>query len=67
MLAKFDDCFLLTLRIGPYLFHIEKFNIHFKTTEKMIGLLLVFEKMAIYFHGEVQAQRKSRHFLMRAS
>ena len=32
----------------------------------MIGLLLVFEKMAIYFHGEVQPHRKSRHFLMRA-
>ena len=33
----FDDCFLLTLRIGPYLFHIEIFIIQFKTTEKMIG------------------------------
>ena len=31
----------------------------------MIGhrlTVLVFEKMAIYLHGEVQPQRKSRHF-----
>ena len=26
-----------TLRIGPYLFYIEKFTTQFKTTEKMIG------------------------------
>jgi len=26
-----------TLRIGPYLFYIEKFTIQFNTTEKMIG------------------------------
>ena len=28
--------------------------------------MLVFEKMTIYLIGEVQPQRKSRHFLMRA-
>ena len=33
----------------------------------MIGhRTLVLEKMAIYFHGEVQPQGKSRQFLMRA-
>ena len=29
--------FCSTLRIGPYLFYIEKFTTQFKTTEKMIG------------------------------
>ena len=29
--------FCSTLRIGPYLFYIEKFATQFKTTEKMIG------------------------------
>ena len=29
--------FSSTLRIGPYLFYIEKFTTQFKTTEKMIG------------------------------
>ena len=28
--------------------------------------MLVFEKMAVYLHAEVQPQRKSRKFLMRA-
>ena len=32
----------------------------------MIGHRLIFEKMTIYLHGEVQPQIKSRHFLMRA-
>ena len=27
--------------------------------------MLVFEKMTIYLFGEVQLQRKNRHFLMR--
>ena len=29
--------FCSTLRIGPYLFYIEKFTTQFKTTEKIIG------------------------------
>jgi len=29
--------FCSTLRIGPYLFYIEKFSTQFKTTKKMIG------------------------------
>jgi len=29
--------FCLTLGIGPYLFYIEKFTTHFKTTEKTMG------------------------------
>ena len=37
MIAKFTFptiVFCSTLRIGPYLFYIEKFTTHFKTTEK---------------------------------
>ena len=40
MLAKFTFLtivFCSTLRIGPYLFYIEKFTTQFKTTEKNIG------------------------------
>ena len=40
LLAKFTFptiVFCSTLRIGPYLFYIEKFITQFKTTEKMIG------------------------------
>ena len=44
-----------TLRIGPYLFYIEKFITKFKTTEKKDwSPVLVFKKMVIYLYGEVQ-------------
>ena len=53
--------------IKPYLFHIEKFITQFKTTEKNYkSPHFVFEEMTIYLYGEVQPQRKSLNFLMRA-
>ena len=43
-----------TLRVGTYLFYIEKFITQFKTTEKLWVTALVFEEMTIYLFGEVQ-------------
>ena len=51
------DCFFCsTLRIGPYLFYIEKFIIQFKTTEKNYRSPHSFsiEEMTIPFYGGVQ-------------
>ena len=58
LLAKFTFptiVFCSTLRIGPYLFYIEKFSTQFKTTKKNdIGHRSRF-KMTIYLFGDVQS------------
>ena len=46
--------------------HREIFYSIQNSRKKWFVTILVFEKMAIYFHGEVQPQRKSGHFWMRA-
>ena len=55
-----------TLTTGPYLFYLEKFITQFKTTENNIGHRTRFRENGDFLHGEVQPQRKSRDFLMRA-
>ena len=59
-----------TLRIGPYLFYIEKFTTQFDTTEKMIGHHARFRQnddLPIWRGPAAKLpQRKSRHVLMRA-
>ena len=44
-----------TMRIGPFLFYIEKFIIQLKTTEKNYKLPhSFFKEMTIYFYSGVQ-------------
>ena len=37
-----------------------------KQQKKLEFTVLVFKEMTIYLYGEVQPQRKCRHFVMRA-
>ena len=66
LIDVFDDCFLLNTENWPiFILHREFIN-QFKTKQKMIGHRSRFRENDDLRLGEVQPQRKSRHFLMRA-